>query len=118
MSFLTSLSVSIPYRLATNRHDTFFYERLIPIVSIPYRLATNHFSGFIDTPLQIVSIPYRLATNFCFYACRRLERFQFQFLIGWLQTFTYYLNLVLDGWFQFLIGWLQTCNPELFTVFP
>ena len=81
---LLLLSVSIPYRLATN--SRWMCKPIIStVVSIPYRLATNLSHGFLDqtqaisfNSLQVgykreqvfphyssqrVSIPYRLATN-------------------------------------------------------
>ncbi len=58
------LTVSIPYRLATNKHPATRQEICQSSVSIPYRLATNGLCSF--NGLDIV--------------------FMFQFLIGWLQT--------------------------------
>ena len=61
----------------------------------------------------MVSIPYRLATNFKIVEPEDGQQFEFQFLIGWLQTKKLVLLRKITLEFQFLIGWLQTAikNP-------
>ena len=87
-------------------------------VSIPYRLATN-FWGFPcwSFCFPFVSIPYRLATNraLCCSHWGCLE--EFQFLIGWLQTIINEPKRGIGKRFQFLIGWLQTVKA-FFPTFP
>ena len=55
-------------------------------VSIPYRLATNPQVSALHLTFLLVSIPYRLATNFSLIYANDCDN-EFQFLIGWLQTF-------------------------------
>ena len=54
-------------------------------VSIPYRLATNISTSLFKIYSFLVSIPYRLATNAKITKISDIV-FEFQFLIGWLQT--------------------------------
>ena len=104
MGSFNSLQVGYKHRGAGK---TPFYDE----VSIPYRLATNGSSGFAYheemqgfNSLQVgykqvfpqslygdkrVSIPYRLATNRYFLRVSTGIN-EFQFLIGWLQTKTFY----------------------------
>ena len=101
------------------------------IVSIPYRLATNNYPMFIFFKNLKVSIPYRLATNLSGLPHQKQKNYQFQSLIGWLQTnflkrvqvqltkvsipYRLATNIVcftciniIKSMFQSLIGWLQT----------
>ena len=99
--------VSIPYRLATNslKRKT---KRKSSTVSIPYRLATNFWAVRLSLLSFWVSIPYRLATNEKNNYHRIGYCFEFQFLIGWLQTACWSGLSSVFSLFQFLIGWLQT----------
>ena len=56
---------------------------------------------------HFVSIPYRLATN-AHIVFETIKETEFQFLIGWLQTFLLSRPSRVSTLFQFLIGWLQT----------
>ena len=76
-------------------------------VSIPYRYATNAVASSAKTEGIRVSIPYRYATNHRkVILARRSE--MFQFLIGTLQTRPGRYCRSFSDQFQFLIGTLQT----------
>ena len=113
------------------KHAVLFYQTLRSVsVSIPYRLATNAMLIAAGLTVRRVSIPYRLATNsrVHFYVPNSKECFnplqvgykryfwkytvnhdiQFQSLIGWLQTFIVVFVHIFHRVFQSLIGWLQT----------
>ena len=132
----TILSVSIPYRLATNLNLTYHTRFFSPCVSIPYRLATNRRDSQPVRRRGNVSIPYRLATNTISELEKMIEEYSFNSLqVGYKLSsqpkrrlhskvsIPYRLATNLsaslnDGCtpkFQFLIGWLQTVPDVSFS---
>ena len=78
------------------------------LVSIPYRYSTNSFRPCGNNRRCIVSIPYRYSTNFLLIFVFCTIEYQFQSLIGILQTFLSSHSPFPFYRFQSLIGILQT----------
>ena len=100
------LTVSIPYRLATN---------FVLLILTDSRTRFQFLIGWLQTitshKIQVFSFKFQFLIGWLqtrLYKFATPEPLRFQFLIGWLQTRGKYGRKIPPPEFQFLIGWLQT----------